>query len=248
MTESAEPARPASNVLLTERSDAFARLWRASHTSLRLSLDGKRPAKKSKPFLTAGPLQFEGAALTVLQSWEGGSHVPVAEGKRARRLLEVGVGASASASAGGGELLPCARARVRLPLPGVDVVLRALPRPEAVLKLDAPLFHSGLRLRASLRLPWTNEAFDALMLGQQVPWRPEFSCRLSATPVGSGLLNFSPRGVSMTERSLVLGEDTVLRCAASLDFPDSFPIREGDEFKARVDKLALTTRVRYGKN
>ena len=249
MTETSQPVKSpaAPGAPLTQRSDVFARIWRASHTSSRLSLDGRRPAsgKKVKPFLTAGPLAFQGAALTVLQSWEGGPHVPVAEGKRARRLVELGVGCSASATAAGGELLPCARARVRLPLPGVDVVLRALPQPEAVLKLDAPLFRSGLRLRASLRLPWTNDAFDAVMLGQPVPWRPEFSCRLCASPEGSSLLHFSPRGVSMTERALVLGGDTVLRAAASVDFPDSFPAREGDDLKLRIDKLALTTRVRY---
>jgi len=232
----------------------FARAWRASHTSVRATLasasgkawKGRRVGGEDSAFLSVGPLSFSEALLTVQQAWEGGPRVSVAPGKRGRRAIDFACGLAVSATASGAEVLPVARARLRLPLPGgVDAVLRLAPATEAVLKVDVPISRSGLRLGAALHLPWTNVQFDALALGAPIPWKPRFSCRLFSAP-DAGLFHFSPRGITLTERSLVLGRDTVLRGSAALDFPQSFPFAEEEMLRLRVDKLSLSTRLRYG--
>ncbi len=193
--------------------------------------------------LRVGPLDFSSAAVHVMQMWELGPLVPVAPGKRARRALDAGFGALYDVTAG--EVQPSARLRCRLPLPfAPDAVLRAAPNAELLLKVNVPVSVTGLRLGARLSLPWTNEQFDAVMAGTRIPWRPVFSCHLFSS-ADSGLLHFSPRGVELSERSIALGGDTVLRAAASLDFPSAWPPREGDDLRVRLDKLAVKTRLRY---
>jgi len=233
------------------RSDVFTRLWRASHTSLRLSLTSQRSSATTNPedsFVSVGPLAFAEGEIRVQQVWELGPRITVTSGKRARRTFDFAAGAAVRATALGVQAQPVARARLRLPVCGLDAVVRVAPTAEARLTAELPLLDTGLRCRTSLCLPWTNEQFDALALGAAIPWRPLVACRIFTAPDSGALLHFSPRGVTVTERSLVLGGDTVLRAAASLDFPSEWPPVEGnDELRLRVDKLALTTRLRYGR-
>jgi len=190
-----------------------------------------------------GPLDFSSATLGVMQMWEAGPIVPVAAGKRQRRVYDAGVGVVYDAATG--DVQPSARLRLRLPLPlRPDAVVRAAPNAELCLKLNLPLSVTGLRLGVRLALPWTNEQFDAVMTGAKIPWRPVFSCRLFSG-ADRGLVHFSTRGVELAEQSLNLGADTVLRCAASVDFPSSWPVQEGDDLRLRLEKLAIKTSVRY---
>jgi hypothetical protein len=165
--------------------------------------------------LRVGPFDVSDMTLGVTQMWEVGPRVRVAPGKRARRACDIGFGAVYVANAS--EVQPCARVRCRVPhwLPyAPDAVLRLLPNPEAVLKGSWPLPGTGLRVAARLTLPWGNEQFDALALGEAIPWRPHFSCKLS-TSADRGPLQFSPRGLELAEQRVALGRDTVLRVAAT---------------------------------
>ena len=248
---------------------ALVRLWQRSFTSIRLDLlsrrskqlsaQAKRPRRRrlfwvgggeaseadaGQPrALKLGSLDFSSASLGVMQMWELGPKVAVAPGKQQRRAIDLGFGAVYAAETG--EVHPAGRLRVRLPLPlQPDAVLRVAPNPELCVKVNIPLSVTGLRLGARLSLPWTNEQFDAVMTGDRIPWRPAFSCRLFSG-ADQGLVRFSARGLELSERSLALGADTVLRCAASVDFPSAWPMQEGEDLKARVDKLAVKTRLRY---
>jgi hypothetical protein len=271
MSAAAPPGNAAADSAQAEPAvtpHALVRLWQKSFTSVRLDLlsrrsklstQAKRPRRRrlfwmgggdsseadSGPprALKVGGLDFSSASVRVMQMWELGPVVAVAPGKQQRRVVDFGCGAIYAAETG--EMQPTGRLRVRLPLPlRPDAVLRVAPNPELCVKVNVPLSATGLRLGARLSLPWTNESFDAVMTGESIPWRPAFSCRLFSG-ADQGLLRFSARGVELAERSLALGADTALRCAASVDFPSAWPMEEGDDMKLRLDKLALKTRLRY---
>jgi len=164
--------------------------------------------------------------------------------------MDLSLGAVFSADVG--EVHPTARLRLRLPLPPAshrapDLILRALPLPEAVLKMSLPVLSTGLRLGAALSLPFGLEEFDAVMVGSPIQWQPRFRCKLS-TGGEAGPLSFSPRGIEFTEQSLSIGRDTVLRVAALVDLPRAWPPETKDAFPLtlRLDKLALKSRIRYG--
>ena len=217
-----------------------------SHAQRRLFRGHDGDAASPSRALKLGPVDVSSATLGVMQMWELGPDVPVAPGKRARRAVDVGFGAVYVADAA--EVQPAARLRCRVPhwVPGApDAVLRLLPSPEAVLKGSWAVPLTGLRLGARLALPFGNDQFDALATGAPIPWRPVFRCRLF-TSADRGPFQFSPRGLELSEQSLRLGRDTVLRVAATVDFPRQWPLAEDEPpLNVKLDKLALKTRLRY---
>lgn len=195
--------------------------------------------------LKLGPLSAS-VTVGVMQMWEVGREVPVAPGKRARRALDAGFGAVYDAATS--SVMPCARLRCRVPpwLPfAPDAVLRLLPQPEALLKGSWPVPMTGMRFGARLSLPWGNDQFDALAIGQRVQWKPQFRCRVYSS-ADRGPVQFSSRGLELAEQSLRLGRDTVLRVAATVDLPREFPLPEDEPpFRVNLDKLAIKSRLRY---
>lgn len=202
---------------------------------------GNADREPARPLRLAG-LELGDATLAVLQCWEAGTEVDVAAGKRPRRAVELGVGASVDSSRL--EVQPVLRLRMRLPRLPVDAVLRVWPTAEALLKVCLPVPGTGLRVAARLSLPWTEEAFDALAAGQRPRLAPLFRARL-LTSAEDGRLRFSSRGVELAEQSLRLGGDTVVRAAATVELPHTFPPTEDDALRLFLDKLSLKTRLRF---
>lgn len=119
------------------------------------------------------------------------------------------------------------------------------PVAEALLKVTLPLPGTGLMVAARLSLPWTEEAFDAITTGRPLPFTPILTARLLTSSAG-GRLRFSSRGVELAEQSIQLGAETILRAAATVDFPRQWPITEEDTVRLHLDKVAFKTRIRYG--